>query len=53
MRLLEPFDLRGLALPNRVVLTAMVTRLAGEDGHVNDAIIDRYVHFAHGDGYAG
>jgi len=35
-------------LPNRVVITAMVTRLSGEDGFVNDAILDRYARFAEG-----
>lgn len=49
MLLLEPFDLSGLELPNRVILTAMVTRLSGEDGHVNDAIVDRYVRFSRGE----
>ena len=49
MRLLEPIDIRGLRLPNRVVLTAMVTRLSGTDGLINDDIIDRYVRFAQGE----
>jgi 2,4-dienoyl-CoA reductase-like NADH-dependent reductase (Old Yellow Enzyme family) len=49
MQLLEPFALRDLTLPNRVVLTAMVTRLSGDDGYVNQAIIDRYVRFASGE----
>jgi len=49
MRLFEPLAVNGLVLPNRVVLTAMVTRLSGEDGHVNDAILDRYVRFARGE----
>lgn len=49
MLLFEPLDLRGLRLPNRVVLTAMVTRLSGEDGRVNQAIVDRYVRFAEGE----
>ena len=35
-------------LANRIVLPAMVTRLSGEDGHVNDAIRERYVRFAEG-----
>ncbi|MBK7780005.1 MAG: NADH:flavin oxidoreductase [Ardenticatenia bacterium] len=47
-RLFAPLDLRGLVLPNRIVLTAMVTRLSGEDGLVNPPIIDRYVRFARG-----
>ena len=46
----EPFALRGgaLTLPNRLVLPAMVTRLSGEDGFVNDPIRTRYVRFAEG-----
>jgi dimethylglycine catabolism A len=47
-RLFEPFTIRGVTLPNRLVLPAMVTRLAGEDGYVNDDIRARYVRFAHG-----
>lgn len=47
-RLFSPLVVRGLTLPNRVVLTAMVTRLSGEDGLVNEPIIDRYVRFARG-----
>jgi 2,4-dienoyl-CoA reductase-like NADH-dependent reductase (Old Yellow Enzyme family) len=39
---------RGLVLPNRLVLPAMVTRLSGEDGLVNDDIRARYVRFAKG-----
>jgi len=38
-----------LELGNRIVLPAMVTRLSGEDGHVNDAIRDRYVRQARGE----
>lgn len=48
MRLLEPLDAGGLKLPNRILVPAMVTRLSGEDGLVNAAIIDRYVRFAEG-----
>ena len=46
--LFEPFVLRNVALPNRLVLPAMVTRLSGEDGMVNDDIRARYVRFARG-----
>ena len=46
--LFEPLLLRGLVLPNRLVLPAMVTRLSGEDGLVNDDIRARYVRFARG-----
>lgn len=38
----------GVELPNRLVLPAMVTRLSGEDGHVNDDVRARYVRFAKG-----
>src|SRR5262245_42874059 len=48
MRLFEPFAIDGMTLPNRIVLPAMVTRLSGEDGVVNDAVRDRYVRFAKG-----
>lgn len=47
-RLFAPLALRALELPNRIVLTAMVTRLSGEDGEVNQAIIDRYRRYAQG-----
>ena len=40
--LFEPFALRGLVLPNRLVLPAMVTRLSGEDGVVNDDLRARF-----------
>src|SRR3546814_8657284 len=37
-----------MTLPNRVAVPAMVTRLSGEDGFVNQDIIDRYVRYAQG-----
>ena len=46
--LFSPLALRGTTLPNRLVLPAMVTRLSGEDGHVNDDVRTRYVRFARG-----
>ena len=46
--LFRPLSLRGTTLPNRIVLPAMVTRLSGEDGHVNDAIRSRYTRYARG-----
>ena len=49
MKLLEPFPITGMTLPNRIVLTAMVTRLSGEDGHVNAAIRERYARYAMGE----
>ena len=48
MTLFEPFPLRNVVLPNRLVLPAMVTRLSGEDGHVNDDIRARYTRFSRG-----
>jgi dimethylglycine catabolism A len=45
----SPLPLRGTTLPNRLVLPAMVTRLSGEDGLVNDDIRARYVRFAKGE----
>src|SRR5262245_15686427 len=47
--LFTPAKVGGLALENRIVLPAMVTRLCGEDGFVNDAIRERYVRFAEGE----
>ena len=48
MRLLEPLTINRITLPNRVVVPAMVTRLSGEDGFVNEAVRDRYVRYAQG-----
>ena len=48
MKLLEPLAINGMVLPNRVVVPAMVTRLSGEDGFVNQGILDRYVRYAAG-----
>ena len=48
MRLFEPIAVGGMTLANRIVLPAMVTRLAGEDGTVNDEIRSRYLRFAKG-----
>jgi dimethylglycine catabolism A len=46
--LFSPFRIRNMVLPNRLVLPAMVTRLSGEDGLVNDDIRARYVRFSKG-----
>ncbi len=48
MKLLTPLAINGMTLPNRVVVPAMVTRLSGEDGYVNDAVIERYLRYAEG-----
>ncbi len=47
-QLLQTLDINGMVLPNRIVVPAMVTRLSGEDGFVNDDIIDRYGRYAAG-----
>ena len=44
----QPLTLRSATFPNRIVLPAMVTRLSGEDGLVNDDIRARYVRYAKG-----
>lgn len=48
MGVLDPFRVGSIELPNRIVVTAMVTRLSGEDGLVNDEIVERYRRFAGG-----
>ncbi len=49
MKLFEPIRINTMRLENRIVLTAMVTRLSGEDGYVNKDIRDRYLRFARGE----
>ena len=44
----SPLPIRTMTLPNRIVLPAMVTRLSGEDGVVNDDIRARYVRYMKG-----
>ncbi|HYM21045.1 MAG TPA: NADH:flavin oxidoreductase [Candidatus Kapabacteria bacterium] len=48
-KLLSPLTIGSMKLANRLVVPAMVTRLSGEDGMVNAAIMDRYVRFAKGE----
>lgn len=48
MKLFEPLKINGMVLPNRVMVPAMVTRLADEEGWVTQDIIDRYVRYAEG-----
>ncbi len=43
-----PLSLGATELPNRIAVPAMVTRLSGEDGYVNNDIIDRYANFSAG-----
>lgn len=47
--LFAPFRINQVDLPNRLVLPAMVTRLSGEDGLVNDDIRARYTRFSRGE----
>jgi 2,4-dienoyl-CoA reductase-like NADH-dependent reductase (Old Yellow Enzyme family) len=49
MKLFEPLAINGMTIPNRVLVPAMVTRLSGEDGFVNDDVIERYVRYAQGE----
>ena len=49
MKLLEPLDINGMVIANRTLVPAMVTRLSGEDGLVNQDVIDRYVRYAAGE----
>ena len=48
MKMFEPLNAGGMLLPNRIMVPAMVTRLCGEDGFVNQDITDRYVRYAQG-----
>lgn len=48
MKLFEPLSIKSMTAPNRVMVPAMVTRLAPEEGFVNDEISDRYVRYAQG-----
>ncbi|MBI3156576.1 MAG: NADH:flavin oxidoreductase [Burkholderiales bacterium] len=48
MKLFEPLAIKGMVIPNRVMVPAMVTHLCREDGHVNDDIIERYAAYAEG-----
>jgi len=48
MKAFEPLNIAGMALSNRIMVPAMVTRLSGDDGFVNQNIIDRYVRYAQG-----
>lgn len=46
--LFTPLKVGSCVFPNRIMSTAAVTRLAAEDGHVTQNIIDRYVRLAKG-----
>ena len=47
-RLFSPIKIGSCIVPNRIMLTAAVTRLAAEDGHVTEAITERYKRIARG-----
>lgn len=46
--LFSPIKMGSLTLPNRLVMPAMTTNLAGEDGSINDRLIDFYATRAQG-----
>jgi 2,4-dienoyl-CoA reductase-like NADH-dependent reductase (Old Yellow Enzyme family) len=48
MKLFEPLAIKGMVLPNRIMVPAMVTRLADVTGWVTEEIRDRYVRYAQG-----
>ena len=48
MKLFEPLNVGGMEIANRVMVPAMVTRLSGEDGLVNQDIVDRHIRYAQG-----
>ncbi len=48
MKLFEPLDINRVTIPNRIMVPAMVTHLCTEEGHVNQAVIDRYLRYAKG-----
>jgi NADPH-dependent glutamate synthase beta subunit-like oxidoreductase/2,4-dienoyl-CoA reductase-like NADH-dependent reductase (Old Yellow Enzyme family) len=47
-KLFSPLRIKGCTLPNRIMATAAVTRLAAEDGHVTQALKERYQRMAQG-----
>ncbi|MHC4840331.1 MAG: NADH:flavin oxidoreductase [Planctomycetota bacterium] len=47
-KLFSELIINSITLPNRIVVPAMVTRLSGEDGHINQDITDRYLRFSKG-----
>ena len=46
--LFSPLTIKNCTFPNRIMLTAAVTRLAAEDGHVTENIKERYRRIAQG-----
>ena len=47
-RLFSPLQVGNCVFPNRIMSTAAVTRLAAEDGHVTQNIVNRYTRLAEG-----
>lgn len=47
-KLFSPLRIKKCALHNRIMATAAVTRLATEDGHLTDAMKERYKRMAQG-----
>jgi len=49
MKLFEPFTISGkLTLENRIVMPALVTRLATEEGDITQELLERYLLYAKG-----
>ena len=49
MKLFDPFTINGkLRLKNRIVMPALVTRLATEEGEITEELIERYLLYARG-----
>jgi 2,4-dienoyl-CoA reductase-like NADH-dependent reductase (Old Yellow Enzyme family) len=49
VKLFEPFTIKGkLTLKNRIVMPALVTRLATEEGEITEELIERYLLYARG-----
>jgi 2,4-dienoyl-CoA reductase-like NADH-dependent reductase (Old Yellow Enzyme family) len=47
-RLFSPITMRNLTFPNRVQRTSMASGLATEDGHITEALTNRYIREAKG-----
>jgi dimethylglycine catabolism A len=49
MKLFEPFTINGkLSLKNRIVMPALVTRLATDEGGITEELLERYLLYARG-----
>jgi 2,4-dienoyl-CoA reductase-like NADH-dependent reductase (Old Yellow Enzyme family) len=49
MKLFKPFTINGkLSLKNRIVMPALVTRLATEEGEITEELLQRYLQYATG-----